>query len=105
MSLGGDTIQDLKAYIEKVEYVPIDRLHLTFEGVDLEDEKTLADYDVRPESVLDLSIYVRGGEMQILVTGIDGKNEIINGSQMRLSKPLRLKSKPRRKYLLIRKIA
>ncbi|VEU43009.1 unnamed protein product [Pseudo-nitzschia multistriata] len=72
----GESIEEVKAKIAEKEGIPPEQQRLIFGGQQLQDQKTLDDYDVGDDATLHLVLRLRGG-MQLFVKTLTGKTVAI----------------------------
>ena len=71
----GESIEDVKAKIAEKEGIPPEQQRLIFGGQQLQDAKTLQDYDVGDDATLHLVLRLRGGKMFQFMNGVKKVDE------------------------------
>ena len=81
-----DTVGVVKAFIQEKEGIPRDQQRLTFADVQLENDSTLKDYNIKKDSTMHLMLALRGGAPKKVNNKLVEKNEVLKKERINTMK-------------------
>ena len=72
-AVNNETVSNLKKRIQSKEGIPVEEQRLVYSCYQLDDAKTLDEYNIQKESTITLLSKLKGGSMQIFVKTLTGK--------------------------------